>query len=68
AITGCDWPAGLQVTASFGVAESLRGEDLSDGIARADAAMYRAKRKGRNRVEVCAASTQLEDEAEDAAA
>jgi diguanylate cyclase (GGDEF)-like protein len=60
-IADCRWPDGLQVTTSFGVAESLRGEDLSDGIARADAAMYCAKRKGRDRVEVYAASaTELE--------
>ena len=42
----------LAVTASFGVA-SLRAADLTPGslLARADAAMYRAKQAGRNRVE-----------------
>jgi hypothetical protein len=34
------------------VAESLAGEDLSEGIRRADEAMYLAKRKGRDRVEL----------------
>lgn len=43
----------LAVTASFGVA-SLRAADVTPGslLARADAAMYRAKQAGRNRVEV----------------
>ena len=68
AIAGCAWPAGVHVTASFGVAEALRGEDLSEAIARADAAMYRAKRDGRNRVEVYAASVERDDEVEDAVA
>ena len=44
--------APLGLTASFGVA-SLRAADLTPGslLARADAAMYRAKQAGRNRVE-----------------
>jgi diguanylate cyclase (GGDEF)-like protein len=46
------WPEGVQVTCSFGVAEWHGGEDLNDGVRRADEAMYRAKRNGRNRVEV----------------
>jgi len=51
AVAAFDWPDGLRVTASFGVAEWGAGGDLSDAIARADRAMYRAKRLGRNRVE-----------------
>ncbi len=46
------WPEQLQVTCSFGVAEWHRGEDLDDGIKRADEAMYRAKQQGRDRVEI----------------
>lgn len=41
----------LQVTASFGVAEYRPNDDPSLLLARADAALYRAKRSGRNRVE-----------------
>ena len=39
------------VTSSFGVAELQAGEEFEDMIHRADEAMYRAKQKGRNRVE-----------------
>ena len=46
------WADGLRVTCSFGVAEWQRGEDLNDGIKRADEAMYRAKQQGRDRVEI----------------
>lgn len=38
------------VTASFGVATLRAGESLASLFARADAALYRAKRTGRNRV------------------
>ena len=51
-IAGAAWPEGLRVTCSFGVAEWHRGEDLSEGIKRADEAMYRAKQQGRDRVEI----------------
>jgi len=44
------WPAGMSVTASFGVAEHLPAEDIGAVIERADAALYAAKRGGRNRV------------------
>lgn len=40
---------GVSVTASFGVAE-LGGEDFESLAARADEALYRAKREGRDRV------------------
>jgi diguanylate cyclase (GGDEF)-like protein len=43
--------AAFRVTASFGVAEGLAGESFDDAIRRADAALYRAKHNGRNRVE-----------------
>jgi diguanylate cyclase (GGDEF)-like protein len=40
----------LRVTASFGVAQQVAGEAQSVVLARADAALYRAKHEGRNRV------------------
>jgi diguanylate cyclase (GGDEF)-like protein len=46
------WPAGLSVTASFGVAEHLPAEEIGEVIERADAELYAAKRAGRNRVHV----------------
>lgn len=42
----------LELSASFGIAERLPGEKLSDTLKRADAALFRAKRTGRNRVEI----------------
>jgi diguanylate cyclase (GGDEF)-like protein len=39
------------ITASFGVAEYINGEGLTQALSRADAALYRAKANGRNRVE-----------------
>ena len=39
-----------KITASFGVAEHLRRESGHDTVARADAALYKAKNTGRNRV------------------
>jgi diguanylate cyclase (GGDEF)-like protein len=41
---------GWTVTASFGCAELLPGEEPSEWLTRADAAMYVAKAEGRNRV------------------
>jgi two-component system cell cycle response regulator len=49
-------PIQVKVTASIGVAQWRSGEDFLDLIHRADAAMYRAKQNGRNRVEVEIAS------------
>ena len=40
------------VTASIGVAESADGDTVSTWVGRADKAMYRAKRDGRDRVEL----------------
>ena len=45
------WPLGLRITASFGVAER-RGDPLERTLKRADEALYQAKKRGRNRVEV----------------
>ena len=42
----------LRLTLSIGVASQCAGESLESLIRRADAAMYRAKRSGRDRVEV----------------
>jgi diguanylate cyclase (GGDEF)-like protein len=45
--------AGLpKFTASFGVVDSLEHQDLTEMLARADAALFEAKRLGRNRVVV----------------
>ena len=47
-----DVDPGLRVTVSIGVAQSQRSDDSHEGVlARADAALYRAKQRGRNRVE-----------------
>ena len=42
----------FQVTCSFGVAQLRAGDDGRELFAAADRALYRAKRKGKNRVEV----------------
>jgi diguanylate cyclase (GGDEF)-like protein len=47
----CD---GEAITASIGCAMLQRGEGVAGWLARADAALYRAKNGGRNRVEVAA--------------
>jgi diguanylate cyclase (GGDEF)-like protein len=44
--------AGLQCTASVGVALLKSGESVSRWLGRADAALYEAKASGRNRVEL----------------
>jgi diguanylate cyclase (GGDEF)-like protein len=50
-VAGAGWPTGEAVSASFGVAALAEGEDFAAVIGRADAALYRAKALGRNRVE-----------------
>jgi diguanylate cyclase (GGDEF)-like protein len=43
------WPRG-PVTASIGVAEARRDDTPDDLVQRADAALYQAKRAGRNQM------------------
>ena len=43
-------PGGLPVTASFGIATLAPGENFDKLFSRADAALYEAKRGGRNQV------------------
>lgn len=45
-----EWPAGLSVTASFGVAQHRHGDDIGIVIKRADQELYSAKAYGRDRV------------------
>lgn len=47
-----DLPRGVSLTASFGVAASKRSESAADLLLRADEALYRSKREGRNLVTV----------------
>nr|WP_295883985.1 GGDEF domain-containing protein [uncultured Devosia sp.] len=42
-----------RLSASFGIAEYAAGEPPASAFVRADAALYRAKEAGRNRVEIC---------------
>jgi diguanylate cyclase (GGDEF)-like protein len=46
------WPAGLRVTASFGVAQHRHGEEIGAVIKQADQQLYDAKNGGRDRVHV----------------
>lgn len=46
-----DIDPGLQVSVSIGAAIHKRGESRNDLFARADAALYRAKQRGRDRIE-----------------
>lgn len=52
-----DFSQGLGITASFGIAEYQVQENISQTIARADAALYEAKSAGRNCVRFSAATT-----------
>ncbi|RZI92217.1 MAG: GGDEF domain-containing protein, partial [Rubrivivax sp.] len=45
-----EWPAGLKVTASWGVAQAVTATDVDHALRAADQAMYRAKHEGRDRV------------------
>jgi diguanylate cyclase (GGDEF)-like protein len=45
-------PGGIRLTASFGVAVSQPEDSVSSLVVRADEALYRSKRDGRNRVRV----------------
>jgi diguanylate cyclase (GGDEF)-like protein len=47
-----EFPGGLRITASFGVAELGEGESVEDLVRRADDALYEAKRAGRDRVKI----------------
>lgn len=50
-VEACTFAEVGRVTASFGVTTCLPGDDLRRCLARADAALYRAKAAGRNRVD-----------------
>ncbi|MSQ02576.1 MAG: diguanylate cyclase [Myxococcales bacterium] len=50
AVEAGEWVAGLRVTVSIGAAELVDGEHVEGTIGRADAALYKAKDAGRNRV------------------
>lgn len=52
------WPPGIAVTASFGVAEVDTLQGLAEAYRRADEALYRAKTRGRNRVEFASGEKQ----------
>ena len=49
----------IHITASVGVAEYQPGENATDLLDRADVALYRAKRNGRNRVEMATGQLEL---------
>lgn len=51
-IQNLDFPNGLKVTVSAGVGEYVQGETENAFFERVDQALYRAKDKGRNRVEL----------------
>lgn len=50
-VSSAEFEDGLHLTASLGVAEYRPTEEISQTISSADAALYRAKNAGRNRVE-----------------
>ncbi len=45
-----DFKLPINITCSFGVAEYIDGEQLENFVSRADKAMYKAKKSGKNRV------------------
>ncbi|GAA0214324.1 GGDEF domain-containing protein [Kangiella japonica] len=45
-------PSDFEITASFGVAAKTNGESLEELIIEADNAMYKAKRNGRNQIQI----------------
>jgi diguanylate cyclase (GGDEF)-like protein len=51
AVAAAEFDAVGRVTCSFGVAQLASGDSAQSVVARADEALYRAKAKGRNRVE-----------------
>lgn len=51
-------PVSLNIQSSFGVAQMQPNEAVHDCIARADEALYRAKEKGRNRVELAGSASE----------
>lgn len=55
-IAGFAWPTGVALSCSFGVAELGPGETFAELLRRADAALYLAKRDGRNCVRVATAA------------
>lgn len=46
------WPTGVALSCSFGLAQRETGEAFDDLLRRADAALYQAKREGRNCVRI----------------
>ncbi|MCM2680509.1 GGDEF domain-containing protein [Echinimonas agarilytica] len=52
AIESSEWPAELNITASFGVSEYYAWEDIGKFVKRADQALYQSKANGRNTVSV----------------
>lgn len=50
-VAEADWPPATHITSSFGISQFHEGDSMKDLVARADAALYRAKTSGRNRVE-----------------
>jgi len=49
-IAGTEFVKSLTVTASFGITEFIQGDKIDTIFNRADQALYRAKREGRNRI------------------
>ena len=56
AVHRTDWPLGMKLTASFGIAQHQKDADMGVVIKHADEALYNAKGAGRDRVMVYAAA------------